>query len=50
VLFAFFGLALAHENGQDRFFFFENIRSLIMAHGELRVNSAFCDVRHLDNY
>lgn len=26
VLFAFFGLALANENGQDHFFFFEDIR------------------------
>jgi len=30
VLFAFFGLALANENGQDRFFFFEDIRLLIV--------------------
>ena len=36
--FAFFGLALADENEQDRFFFFEVIRSLIMARGELRVH------------
>jgi len=31
VFFAFFGLPLADENGQDRFFFFEDIRALIMA-------------------
>ena len=39
VLFAFFDFALADENGQDRLFFFEDIRALIMAR-ELRVNSA----------
>jgi len=30
VLFAFFGLPLADENGQDRFFFLKDIRALIM--------------------
>jgi len=40
VLFAFFGLALGDKNEQNRFFFFEDICSLIMEHGELLVNSA----------
>jgi len=31
VVFAFFGLPLADENGQDRFFFFKDIRALNMA-------------------
>jgi len=31
VFFTFFGLPLADENGQDRFFFLEDIRTLIMA-------------------
>jgi len=31
VFFAFFVLSLADENGQDRFFFLEDIRALIMA-------------------
>ena len=39
VLFAFFGLALAVENGQVHFFFFEDFRALIMVR-ELRVNTA----------
>jgi len=31
VFFTFFGLSLAGENGQDRFFFLEDIHALIMA-------------------
>jgi len=31
VFFTFFGLPLAYEDGQDRFFFLEDIRTLIMA-------------------
>ena len=39
VFFAFFDFALADENGQDLFFFFEDTRALIMAR-KSRVNSA----------
>ena len=38
--FTFFGLPLADENGQDRFFFLEDIRTLIMARENAGSNSA----------
>ena len=42
VFFTFFGLPLADENGQDRFFFLEDIHTLIMAREIARQTSA-CD-------
>jgi len=41
VFFTFFGLPLADENGQDRFFFLEDIRTLIMAH-EIACQTSAC--------